>query len=201
MNRRLPVLLVLLAAGCAGFGRFASDLGEYTWVEDLPAAAAPADEYLLGEGDLLQVRVFNQDGLSARTRVRRDGRISLPLLDDVVAAGSTPKALALRLQGLFKEFVNNPLVTVSVEEPRQLQLAVLGEVARPGLYPLSPGAGVLQALASAGGLTDFGHRDRVFVLRGTGKPQRIRFDLDKLTRTASPALRFALIPGDALIVE
>ena len=181
-------------------------VGEYVWVDSLPPSPKATEvEYLIGAGDVLSVRVWNQDAISAKVRVRRDGKISLPLVNDVEAAGLAPAVLARRLQVRLKDFVVNPLVTVVLEEGRPLQVFVLGEVAKRGSFDLERGAGVLQALAAAGGITEDAHGDRIFVNRarasGEGKPLRIRFDYDALTRGSGRGASFQLEPGDVIVVE
>jgi polysaccharide export outer membrane protein len=167
-------------------------------------APARADEYLVAPGDTLAVRVFQQEALSARVRVRVDGRVSLPLVNDWLAAGKTPRALAAELQVQLKDFIHTPVVTVSVEDSRPLSVSILGEVLRPGVVVLEAGAGVLAALSAAGGFTDFAHRDGIFVLRnppGDDEPARIRFTWQSLTSGAGHAARFRLVPGDVVVVE
>jgi polysaccharide biosynthesis/export protein len=202
---RLPARLrpALAAAGCAlALGACAS-VGQYTWVDDLPDAAIPANvkEYVISPGDTIQVRVYNQEGMSVRTRVRPDGKISLPFLYDVEAAGYTPSALAQQLQTRLKEYVNLPVVTVSLDEARSASISVLGEVTHPGTFPIDGSTGVLQALALAGGLTDYAKKDRIFVVRSTPSPLRIRFTFQKLAQVEGRALRFRLQPGDIVLVE
>jgi polysaccharide export outer membrane protein len=161
-------------------------------------------EYVIMPGDVLQVRVFQQEAMSSRVRVRVDGRVSLPLVNDWMAAGKTPAALAAELQQQLKGFINTPVVTVSVEETRPLSVSVLGEVTRPGVVVLEPGSGVLTALSAAGGFTDFAHRDGIFVLRsrpGEGAPSRVRFSWDALTSGEGKAGTFRLLPGDVVVVE
>jgi polysaccharide export outer membrane protein len=181
-------------AGCKG----ASARGAFVWVDDFAQADPEEASYLIGAGDLLSIRVYNQDAMSGRARVREDGKISLPFVNDVQAAGLAPIALAARLQAQYKEFVVNPVVTVSLEERRSFEVSVVGEVGKPGLYKLDPKAGVLQALASAGGLSDFASRDRIFVLRGG---TRIRFTFQALTEAQPKAARFRLRNGDIVVVE
>jgi polysaccharide biosynthesis/export protein len=181
-------------AGCQG----ASARGAFVWVDELKMTDPEEASYVIGVGDLLNVRVFNQDAMSGRARVREDGMISLPFVNDVQAAGLAPLELAARLQVQFKEFVVNPIVTVSLEERRAFEVSVVGEVGKPGLYKLDPRAGVLQALASAGGLTDFASRDRIFVLRAG---IRIRFTFQALTEAQPMAARFRLRNGDVVVVE
>jgi len=198
--RRAPA--VALATACALISACAS-VGQYTWVDDLPdtPVAAAAGQYVIQPGDVIQVRVYNQEGMSVRARVRGDGKISLPVLYDVEAAGYTPTALAQQLQTRLKEFVNLPVVTVSLDEARQSSVSVLGEVAHPGTFAIDSGTGVLQALALAGGLTDYARRDRIFVVRSTPSPLRIRFTFQKLAQAEGRAPRFRLQPGDVLVVE
>jgi polysaccharide export outer membrane protein len=168
-------------------------------------AAIPDDgSYFIAPGDLLQVRVFQQEALSARVKVRSDGKVSLPLVNDVIAQGKSPTVLANEVQARLKDFVNNPVVTISLEESHPVNVSVLGEVARPGVVTLEGGSGVLQALAAAGGLTDFAQRDGIFVLRkspGAAAPKRIRFRWDLLARAEGSAARFPLQPGDTVIAE
>ncbi len=178
--------------------------GEYVPVEQYPAAAADA-EYRIAPCDVLAIRVWNQDAMSnPRARVREDGRISVPFLQDVEVAGSTPAELSQRLQTRLKTYVVNPVVTVTVEELRVLRVSVLGEVTRAGQYELESGAGVLAAIAAAGGLTDFAHRDAIYVLRGPAEGKglvRIRFRWQSLVGAEKPAASFRLRPGDVVVVE
>ena len=135
--------------------------------------------------------------------MRVDGKISLPFLNDVAAAGYTPVVLSKQLEGRLKDFINNPIVTISLEEVRPLSISVLGEVPRPGIYQLEAGGGVLQALAAAGGFTNFARQDLfvVRVNRDADKPQRIRFDYDVLARAEGKGPGFRLKAADVLIVE
>jgi polysaccharide biosynthesis/export protein len=200
----LPIALLVVAAlplltGCPAIGKF-------VWVDDYPIApAAEADGYVLAPGDLVWVRVFNQDAMSARGRVRPDGKLAVPFLNDVEMAGYTCQVLGAQLQTRMKEFINNPVVTVTLEEPRQLNVAVLGEVQRPGRYPLEVGAGVLEALAAAGGTSEFFHPDRIYVLRPSKNaaqaPSRVRFHWQKLARAEGKAPSFRLEGGDTVVVE
>jgi polysaccharide biosynthesis/export protein len=114
--------------------------------------------------------------------------------------------LAGRLQGRLKAYVVNPVVTVTLEELRPLRVSVLGEVGKPGVYDLDRGSGVLAALAAGGGLTDYAHRDRIYVLRYDHRasdptPTRIRFRWDALSRGERAAATFLLRSGDLVVVE
>ncbi|MBX7097200.1 MAG: polysaccharide export protein [Myxococcaceae bacterium] len=187
----------LLLAGCK------HDLGVYTSVDEFKDPSPQDAEYVIRPGDLLHVRVFNQDQMSARPRVRADGKISLPFLNDVVAAGYTPVVLSAQLQTRLKDFINTPVVTISLEEQRTVQISVLGEVARPGVYVVDSSAGVLQALAQSGGFTTFARKD-IFVMRSlkSGEnPTRIYFTFEALSRAQGKAASFTLRAGDVVLVE
>jgi len=181
----------------------------YLWVDEVsePPPPDPA-EYHIAPGDVLSVRVWNQESMStARAGVREDGRISLPFLQDVEVAGMTTAELSTRLAVKLKAYVVNPVVTVALEERRPLRVSVLGEVTRPGEYELALGSGILHALAAAGGLTEYAHRDRIFVLRhgywadGNPAPARIRFAYDAIVGGSKKAAAFRLRTGDVVVVE
>jgi len=197
MTRALPLLACLLASACY------TPRGAFVW-GDAYRGPGTSGEYVIVAGDLLQVTVFQQEANSARVRVRADGRVSLPLLNDQLAAGKTPAAFAAEVQQKLRPFINNPLVTVSLEEPRPLTVSVVGEVVRAGTHPLEAGAGVLQALAAAGGLSEFAHRDGIFVLRtvaGSATTTRIRFTWDQLSRAEGRVGQFTLMASDVVVVE
>ncbi len=187
--------VVVAGLGCA-------NLGQYVWADSLPDPPAnAAGEYLLVPGDLIFVRVFNQDSLSGRTRVRPDGRVTIPFVNDVAAAGVSTQELAKRMEVLLRDFIKTPVVTVFLEELAPAQLSVMGEVTKPGVYPLDrTSQGVLRALAAAGGLTEFAHKDRIFVVRA-GNPGRIRFTLEGLSTPGSRSARFRLQNDDVVVVQ
>jgi len=188
-------LIALGGAGCATTGAF-------VWVDDYASPAPNPKGFTIAPGDVLSVRVFNQDAVSARPKVRRDGFVSLPFLNDVAAAGLTPNELAQVLQSRLKDFINVPVVTVSVEETRPMQIAAVGELARPGSQQLEDGSTLLQALAAVGGLTDFAHRDRIFVVRKQGDELvRIRFAWEHLIHAKGRGPSFRLQGGDVIVAE
>jgi polysaccharide export outer membrane protein len=202
-NRSGRAVLFLALAACASTTACAN-LGQYVWVQEYRDSRPPAppNSYVLGVGDTISVRVFGDEGMSAaRVKVRSDGKVSLPLLNDVQAEGYTPNVLAEQLEARLKDFRNKPLVTVSIDEQRQLQIPILGEVARQGVSGLPADSGLLQALATAGGLTELAHKDRIFVFRNEQEPVRIRFSYNDLVRNIPPASTFRLRNGDLLVVE
>lgn len=200
----LPVAAVLaLAASAIGCAH-----GDFFWVEDARAPTPSDHDYRVSAGDVIAVHVWQQDAMSAdRSRVREDGKISLPFLQDVEVAGMTPSEISTRLQAKLKSFIVNPVVTISLVEQPPVRVSVVGEVARPGTYELERGPHVLQALAAAGGLSEWAHRDRIFVLRygywadGNPAPARIRFRWEALARGTGRAATFALRAGDVVVVE
>ncbi len=191
----------LLAAAVVACGLSCKGPGNYVWVDAYASAGEPGQSYVIAPGDLIQVRVFNQEQLSTRARVRGDGKISLPLVNDVSAAGLTPGGLAKDLEVRLTDFVKTPLVTVSLEETRPPNIYVIGEVTKPGVYPLETALGVLTALVNAGGLTQNARSDRIFVLRQGPPETRIRFTYDALVRLEGKATSFRLRPGDVVVVE
>jgi polysaccharide export outer membrane protein len=198
------VVLVVISCLAGFFPACASTKGsvEVDQVKEGPNPD-PAGEYVIAVGDLLSIQVWEQEKMSAKMRVRSDGRVSLPFLNDVEAAGKTPVKLAGDLETGLKSVMLAPRVTVAVEEskPRTLSISVLGEVGKPGVQTLEPEAGVAQALASAGGLTIFAHKDRIFVVRGGVPPTRIHFTFAALTRNVGRASSFRLHTGDVVVVE
>lgn len=200
---RVAWLALVVGLGVLGCGH----VGQFVWVDGYSDPSGPGrDAYTIAPGDLISVRVWNQEGMSARARVRDDGKISLPFLNDVPVAGVEPGTLAQRLQTQFKTFIVNPVVTVALEEEAPFEVSVLGEVMKPGVYRLDRSAGVLKGLATAGGLTLTAGRDRIFVIRyppgsENRQPTRIRFTYGALTQIEGAAAKFRLRSGDLVVVE
>jgi polysaccharide export outer membrane protein len=176
----------------------------FVWVDNVPEVQIKGSDgsYVIAVGDVVSVRVWNQEAMATRAKVRADGHISMLFLNDVAAAGYTPPVLAAELQTRLKDFFNNPVVTVALEEQRPLAVSVVGLVAKPGPLQLEPGTGVLQALAAAGGLSEWADKSMIFVLRKTsGTDQRIRMTLEALIHARGHAARFKLLTGDVVVVE
>ena len=188
-------------AAALAFAGACSGPGKYVWVDEYNAAGEGDAPYVIAPGDIIQIRVFNQDQVSTRARVRADGKISMPLLNDVTAAGLTPVAHADDLRKRLASLIRDPLVTVSFEEGAPASVYVTGEVTKPGVYPLDKTAGVLPALISAGGLTKEASNDCIFVLRQGPPVARIRFNYEALVRPGGKATAFRLRPGDIIVVE
>jgi polysaccharide biosynthesis/export protein len=177
------------------------------------ATAAPApdparpkesltEEYVIGPDDLLSVVFWRDQQLSGDVLVRPDGKISLPLLDDIQAAGLTPRQLRDRLLGEARRFISEPVATVVVRQVNSRKVYITGLVARPGQYSLTPSMNVLQLIATAGGLLDFAKSREIRVVRvENGKAVNIRFDYDEITtKPEKTAQNIELKPGDTIIV-
>ncbi len=156
-------VLVVAAAGCAS-GPDAAATGRGGSGAPGPAAAA-RDDYIIGPEDVLQITVWRNENLSRTVPVRPDGKISLPLVNDIQAAGLTALQLRDEIAKRLKEFVNAPDVTVTVTEIRSLKVNILGQVQKPGTYELKRRVSVLEAVAMAGGLTPFAAPNKMLVLR------------------------------------
>jgi polysaccharide export outer membrane protein len=192
---RIRELIVLGALNaCAGSG-------PYVWAKDLPATGDVSNDYYVATGDVIGVRVVNQEGMSTRARVRSDGRIALPLLGDVEVRGKRIASLRSELEARLKDFIVAPSVTINIEESAPVVVSVLGEVSRPGVVQMDASGGLAQALAGAGGLTDYASRDHIFVVRGGDKPMRVRFTFDELAGGDAAAMHFTLRRGDVVVVE
>jgi polysaccharide biosynthesis/export protein len=134
----------------------------------LAAPPIPPSGYTIGPEDLLDVTVWNNAAISRTVPVRPDGKISLPLLDDVQAAGPTPKQLKGDLARRLAKYISAPEVSVIVREIHSLRVAVLGEVNKPGRYDLKSRASVLDAIALAGGFSPYAARSKLVILRVAG---------------------------------
>jgi polysaccharide export outer membrane protein len=194
---------VVLTTALVALSGCTSGHGPFVWAEEYPVSTPrAADGYLIGVGDLLLVQVYDNDKISTRGRVRSDGRLSMPLVEDLDVAQKSPRQVAREIERRLRDasLVLDPHVNVIVEEVQPVKVAVLGAVARSGTYTLEPGSGVAEALASAGGLTEFAHRDQIYVLRRSPTLTRIRFTFDSLTETGRAAT-FRLQTGDVIVAD
>ena len=166
-----------------------------------PAPASVDSDYKIGPQDVLRIDVWKEPEISRITPVRPDGRVTLPLLNDVQAAGLTPMQLAAAIADGLKKFITNPQVTVGVTEINSRRVYVTGEVTKPGAFPLQSGMTVLQALTNSGGFTQFAKTKGIYVLRTEdGKQVKHPFNYKDVVHGKHPELNIALEPGDVIVV-
>ena len=156
----------------------------------LPASAAPAVAaagYVIGPDDVLVVNVWKEPDLSRSVVVRPDGKITLPLLKDMDASGSTPEQLQSRIEKGLADYVSKPSVTVIVQEAKSHKFNILGAVQKPGAYILTGPMTVLDAIALAGGLREWAKAKSIYILRvgPDGSRKRIPFDYKKVVKGSS----------------
>jgi polysaccharide export outer membrane protein len=167
------------------------------------AATQATDDpnYVIGAQDVLDISVWKEPEITRTVPVRPDGKISLPLLNDVQAAGLTPVQLAAQITESLKKYVTKPQVTVIVSQINSQRIYILGEVTRPGAYPLLPGMNVLQALSSAGGFTQFAKVSKIYVSRQHGgKQEKYPFDYKNVAGGKHPEENIVLKTGDTIVV-
>lgn len=171
-----------------------------------PTAAPPvarpsnvASNYIIGADDSLQITVWQEPNLSTPALpVRPDGKISLPLVGDITAAGFTPMQLSADISNRLKQFVTDPVVDVSVLAVNSKRVYLIGEVMHVGPLAISPGMTVLQAIATAGGLTPYANKKHVYILRGD-RQQKIPFDYTLAVKKGDMQ-GVSLVPGDTIVV-
>lgn len=190
----LFLVLSLVVAGCAG------EKIQY------PVDYTAPTGFLLGPEDVVTVTVWRNQDLSKDVIVRPDGMISLPLIGDMLAAGSTADELAKQITERLKEFMASPTVSVQVKEINSYFIYVTGEVTKPGKFPLKSYATVVQGISLAGGFTPFASRDKVNVIRVTknGKGENAQFnipvDYSAIAKGKTSIGNFFLRSGDVIVV-
>jgi len=160
-------------------------------------------DYLIGAGDVLEILVWKNEDLSKVVTVRPDGKISLPLINDVQAAGFTPMELRNHIAEALKKYKDIPEVSVIVKEASSQVVYLMGEVVKPGTYPLGPNATVIQVIAQGGGFTPYADRNNITVLRhemGSAKEQRIQVSYKSILSGRTDEGNIMLRAGDTIIV-
>ncbi len=168
-----------------------------------PAQSATDKDYVIGPGDIVQVFVWRNPDLTATVPVRPDGRITTPLVPDMVASGKTPAQLARDVEKVLSEYVRSPQVNIIVTQPADAfsQVKITGHVKRPGSVPYHKGMTVLDAILAAGGLDPFAAGNRAKLVRSIdGKETETRVKLDKLLNDGDLKQNLPLRPGDIIVV-
>lgn len=185
------VALTLALSGCAS-------TGPYVWASTLPPQPATDNVVAIQGTDIINVRVFREDTFSTREHVRPDGKISVPIVGEVMARGRRPDEVAKEIETRLKTMLKEPNVTLVLEQPAQMPISVTGEVRQSGTFQMEPGTNVLHAIASAGGLNDYADGDKIFLVRKS-LAQRVRFKYSDLR--SGVTTNITLQPGDLVVVE
>lgn len=168
----------------------------------VPKAIEPPAGFVIGPDDVLAVLFWREKDLSAEVVVRPDGMISLPLLNDVRAAGLAPEELRQQLMDAASRYVNDPSVTVFVKTINSRKVFISGMVAKPGTYSLTAPMTVVQLLATAGGLLEFADRKKITILRTeNGSSKSFKFNYDEVAEGKNLAQNIELKPGDTVFVR
>lgn len=168
-----------------------------------PQSGAAADNsYVIGDDDVLAINVWNEPDLKQPIPVRPDGKISLPLVGDIQAAGRTPAQLQEDIAAKLQNYIHHPDVTVIVQKINSKKFNVLGRVMKPGAYPLSTTTTVLDAIAQAGGFQDFAKQKNIYVLRKTtnGSESRLPFNYKEVIKGRNLDQNIKLEPNDTIVV-
>jgi polysaccharide export outer membrane protein len=168
----------------------------------LGATTPLPSDYIIGPGDVLQISVWKNETLSRVVPVRPDGKISMPLLHDIHAAGLSAMQLRDKISTALGEFLPNPEVSVSVTEVHSMRVSVLGEVQKPGVLELRGITTVLEAIAMAGGFRDFASPSKITIIRtdGNGQTQKLRFNYNRAVSNSGDEQNLVLKPGDVIVV-
>ena len=165
------------------------------------AAVSPDADYRIGPQDVVRIDIWKEPDISRTIPVRPDGKISVPLLNDVQASGLTAMQLAGSLREGLSKYLTNPQVTVTVTEINSRRVYLTGEVNRPGALPLLPNMTVLQALSSGGGFTQFAKLKNIYVMRSENSKQvKYPFNYKEVVKGNHPEQNILLQPGDVIVI-
>ena len=163
--------------------------------------AADSNQYVIGPEDVLYIHTWKEEALSRTVPVRMDGKISIPLINEVQAAGLTPLQLREILIEKFKKYIDNPNISVIVVEANSFKVYISGEVRTPGMYRIRSETSLLQLIPMAGGFTDWANQKKILIIRNeNGKEKRIRVNYKKIVDGKDPISNSILKPGDTIIV-
>jgi len=162
-----------------------------------PNAAVDPKTYVIGPEDVLYVRVWREQDFTAPYFVRPDGKISLPLVGDIQAAGLTPERLSAQIEQALSEFINKPDVTVSLQQVNSKKFYITGQVFRPGEFPLITPTRVFDALSNAGGFRDFANRKKIVIIRGA---ERLKFNYNDILKGKNLEQNIFLENGDTIVI-
>lgn len=180
-----------------------SSAGRDTSLAQSAARTPRVDEtFIIGNDDILAISVWKEPDLTKQIPVRSDGKISLPLIGDIQAAGRTPSQLEVDITDKLKSYITDPQVAVIVQQINSLKFNILGEVAKPGAYPLTAGTTIVDAIAIASGFKDFAKKKGIYVLRpSSGGPDlKFNFNYQEFIKGKNTKQNIMLKPRDTIIV-
>ena len=199
MIKRMALFIMLLLAALGAAAQAQENATKKPSGTSVSATDDP--NYIIGAQDILDINVWKEPELTRVVPVRPDGKISMPLLNDVQAAGLTPMTLAANITASLKKFVSDPQVTIVVTQMNSQRIYILGEVARPGAFPLLPGMTMLEGLSSAGGFTQFANIKKIYLLRKVnGKMEKYPFNYKDVIHGKAPEQNVSLKAGDTIVV-
>jgi polysaccharide export outer membrane protein len=167
----------------------------------VPAGVVTPTDYVIGPDDVLTIVFWREQDLSSEVAVRPDGKISLPLLNEIQASGLTPEQLRANLTKAADRYVEDPAVTVVVKSINSRKVFITGQVGRPGPYPLSSPTTVLQLIATAGGVQEYAKAERIVVMRTeNGRTVSHKFNYKQVSQGKNLQQNIELKPGDTIVV-
>ena len=188
---KAAVLLLALTAGCSSLPPAP------------PKAATPNYGYQIGPGDQLEINVWRNPELSARVPVRPDGRMTSPLIEDMVAVGKTPAELGREIEERLKKYIRDPTVTVLVSQfvgNSQHQVRVVGQAARPAALPYRQGMTLMDVMITVGGITEFASGNRAVLIRQAEGNKQYRVRLTDLLKNGDVTANVEVVPGDVVMI-
>ena len=177
-------------------------LATLSWSAMAAERSAADEDYKIGKSDVLEINVWKEEDLTKTVRVRKDGKITMPLLDDVQAAGLTPGELKETIQNGLKDYLDSPTVTVIVQAQESRRYYIIGEVKQTGEFELIKDLSVVQAITKAGGFTEWADKDDILLLRRNDwGEQRIKVDYDAIVSGRKGKQNVQLQADDTIIVR
>ena len=210
-NRALKTLIIVALSFLPAWGQTTSQPAKsksqttpataHAGAANQPNSEDP-DKFLIGNDDVLAINVWKEPELSRAVPVRSDGKISLPLVGEVQASGETPRQLEQEIAQKLKNYISEPEVTVIVQQINSQKFNILGQVTRPGTYPLTNSLTVLDAIAVASGFRDFAKKKSIYILRQNpdGGQSRIPFNYKDVIKGKNAEQNVRLQPRDTIVV-
>lgn len=198
-HKSLYVVALILVLSAFGYSE--NKKAPAPTVQTQNSIASNDETYVIGPEDVLNINVWKEPDVSGSVPVRPDGKISLPLLNDIQAAGLTPMQLMKQIAAGLKKYLTDPQVTVTVTAVNSRRVYIIGEVSHPGAFPLVPNMTILQALTSAGGPSPYAKTSKIYMLRTeNGVQKKVAFNYKAVIKGQNTEQNISLEPGDTIVV-